>query len=475
MNTFTQGINNTTLTENGAITFKSTGSALLDLFYHGAAKRSTPNDVIPLFVKAFDEDILTALKIAFYIRDVRGGQGEREVFRKVLRYLADNKTDVFNKIVPLVPKYGRWDDLISFVDNPVVVSLVQNQLSADVLTNKPSLLAKWMPSENASAKATRALARKWCAALNLTVRNYRLLLVSLREKIKIVETLMSAHEWSKINYENVPSRASMIYRKAFKKHDGDRYTAYLEAVTAGEKKINASTLYPYDLVNKARAGIDPTIEAQWSALPNYVEGNHSALVIVDVSGSMFGGTPQPVDVAVSLGLYIAERNTGAWHNLFMTFSDSPEFVKVTGKTLHDKVQNMSQATWTMNTNLQAAFNKILSHAEMFNVPAEDMPKYLFVVSDMEFDDCTDGTNYMCLESQYKSAGYDLPKVVFWNVQSRNKQTQVTMNQKGVYLVSGCSPSIFRAAINAKAVTPLEMMLDVINVDRYLPVEKALDN
>lgn len=469
---------NKAYTANGALSNKSTLSDVLDLFYHAPARRGQNNT--KLFADAYSEDSLLALKTIFYVRDIRGGQGERETFRQALRWLYTNDKATFEKIVDLVPVYGRWDDILEFVDNGVVRFAITQQLRKDRFSDNPSLLAKWMPMANthgngAKATANRVLAGKWANALGLSEANYRRTIVSIRKKLNLVETLMSAGKWDEINFEHVPSRAGMLLRKAFSKRQAERYVAYLESVKKGDKKINASTLYPYEIVGKVMSGVwDETLEAQWYALPDYVEGDDSnAMVIADVSGSMSG---VPIQVSISLALYIAERNKGAFHNYFMVFSGTSELIAVKGKTLKDKINHVqkSDATWGQNTNLQAAFDSILRAAVQNRVPENEMPKKLFIISDMQFDSSgANRTNFEVMKAKYAKAGYVLPTVVFWNVNSTNKEAPVTLDQRGVYLVSGASPSIFKAAINTRAINPMEMLLDVINSDRYAAIEEAL--
>lgn len=473
MNKLIEGMSkaqNYTLTENGALTHESSLSEVLDFFYHASARRGQDNT--DLFARAYAESPSLAVLAAFYTRDVRGGQGERNTFRQVLRYLFENDRDVFNAVVTHVPEYGRWDDALEFVKSPVVVAMVVHQLNNDV-QKSPSLLAKWMPSINTSSKKTRTLAKAWVKALGMSERSYRLMLSDLRKRIGIVERLMSAGQFDAIDYERVPSRAAMIYRKAFSKRDTARYAAYLEAVTSGEKKIKAATLYPYEIVGKYLNGmaLDSTLEEQWKALPNYCDEPSNALVIADVSGSMAG---VPLSVSISLAIYIAERNKGAFHNYFMTFSSRPRLERVIGRTLKERVRNLSKANWNMSTDLQAAFDAILASAVHNSVPAEEMPKTLFIISDMQFDKCVDGyTNYNRITKRYAEAGYELPKIVFWNVASRRDEVPIEKYQSGTYLVSGCSPSIFKSAINARATNPYELMLEVLLADRYAPILNSL--
>jgi hypothetical protein len=470
---------NVAYTANGALSNKSTLNDVLDLFYHAPARRGQNNT--KLFADAYSEDSLLALKTIFYVRDIRGGQGERETFRQALRWLYKNDLNTFEKIVILVPVYGRWDDVLEYVDNRIVRNIVIQQLRKDRFSDNPSLLAKWMPMANthgngAKATANRVLASKWANALGLTEANYRRQIVAIRKNLNLVETLMSSGQWDKINFEHVPSRAGMLLRKAFSKRQAERYVAYLESVKKGDKKINASTLYPYEIVAKVMESRreDDTLEAQWNALPDYCEGDESnAMVIADVSGSMNG---VPIQVSISLALYIAERNKGAFHNYFMVFSGTSELIAVKGKTLKAKINHVqkSDTTWGQNTNLKAAFDSILHAAIKNNVPESDMPKKLFIISDMQFDHSgANRTNFEVMKAKYANAGYILPTVVFWNVNSTNKEAPVTLDQRGVYLVSGASPSIFKAAINTRAINPMEMLLDVINSDRYAAIEEAL--
>lgn len=470
---------NYTTTENGALTNKSTLNNVLDFYYHAAARRG--NDNTDLFAMAYAEDAVLALRALFYLRDIRGGSkiGERESFRQGLRYLYANKRDVFNALVLLVPEYGRWDDVLEFVDSSVVVQMVKAQLgvdieSASIFTDRSvSLLGKWMPSINTSSKKTVALARKWIKALGTTEVTYRYNLSMLRKHINIVERLMSANEFSGIDYATVPSKAAMLYRKAFSKQDADRYVAYLEDVKSGKKKINATTLYPYEIAGKYLNGAayNETLELQWSALPNYADSDHNALVMADVSGSMSG---DPLNVAVSLAIYFAERNKGLFHDYFMTFSSRPSLERVIGNNLREKVDNVSRAHWEQSTNIQGAFNLMLDAAITNNVPVEEMPTMLFIISDMEFDVASRAsTNFNVIQQKYNTAGYTMPKLVFWNVRSRNDQTPVTEKEENVYLVSGASAGVFKAALNAKAINPYEMMIEVLNDDRYDAVAESV--
>jgi hypothetical protein len=469
-----------TQTENGALTRKSTGDAVLNFFSLGGALRSrSDNEIIDLFRKAVEEDANLALKALFYLRDIRGGQGERNTFRVIQKWLAQNMPYYALRNLKSVPEMGRWDDLFVFVGTKmesIAFSYIKEQLDKDIATylNKEghlSILAKWLPSENTSSAKTRALATRFRQYLGYSPRDYRTTLADLRGALKIIERDMSAGRWDGIDYEKVPSRASMIYRKAFGRHDPEGYGSYIKAVEKGEKTIHSGTLYPYDLMLKVFANMsDRTIDAQWSALPDYTLGGN-ALVVSDVSGSMappYRRDYLPLATSIGLGLYFAEKNKGIFHNYFMTFSGSPELVEIRGNTLAEKVGNMISVKWQQNTNLQAVFDLILTKAVVNHVPESEMPRKIFIVSDMEFDACSSNrsTNFETIKAKYRASGYEMPVLIFWNVDARNDQSPVKFDERGVMLVSGQSPTIFKSVMNSKTVTPYDLMLEVLMGERY---------
>ena len=468
---------NKTTTENGAAAYKSTCNNVLDFFYHAPAKRGQVEELNALFFKALSDNDKLATKALFYIRDIRGGQGERETFRLGLRMLKKERPNIFKAIVPVVAEYGRWDDILEFVDDTTVQELVEKQLQQDgldMLNEKSiSLLAKWMPSINTSSKKTVALARKWTKVMDISEKTYRQLLSNYREYLRIVEQKISKNEWDQVDYATVPSKANVQYKNAFLKHDNQRYSQFIEKAVKGEVKINSGTLYPYDITHKyANMGeVDPTLEALWNQLPNYASSDRNALVVADVSGSMYG---QPLEVCLSLAIYIAERNKGIFNNKFLTFSERPELQSLVGSTLREKMTNLCRAHWEMNTNVQAVFELILDTAVKNSCKQEELPEAIFIVSDMQFDCCVEGaTNFEIAKQNFDLAGYIMPKIIFWNVNSRGSINPVTQNEEGVYLVSGCSPSIFEKAINASATTAEEMMLEVLNGERYNKLDEVL--
>lgn len=464
---------NVTFTENGAVTLKSSLKHTVDFFGTGGALRnSTESNIITLFSKAFAESALAAIKILFYLRDVRGGQGERKVFRTCIKWLATEYPDILIKNLENIIEYGRWDDLFCLhgtsVWNTYVLSRIEFEWKKiGPSAGRPSLFWKWLPSENTSSKQTRALASEIRKHLKLTPREYRKTISQKRAALDVVERKMCAQQWTDIEYKSVPSKAALNYKDAFRRHDENRYNQFIEDVKNGKTTINAGTLYPYDIVEKALKGDDSnTLDVLWNSLPNYSDQQENGLVVADVSGSMSG---RPMAVSISLAMYIAERTTGAFKDTFITFSEKPSLQRVIGNNIRERVSNLSRADWGMSTDLEAVFNLILDSAVESKVPAEDMPKRLYIVSDMEFNEACqypDQSLYYNISQAYKAAGYEKPDLVFWNVNARSKQSPVRFDEVGTCLVSGCSPAILSALLTRKTLTAEILMLEAINSPRY---------
>lgn len=467
-----------TKTENGAVALKTTGEACLDLFSTiGSLRNASETRIQTLFEEAYKENPLKAMKILFYSRDIREGAGERRVFRTLIRYISIYHPEALRKNIRFFGEYGRYDDLYSLVETPLeedMWGVMKDQLNRDISDMKTglpvSLLAKWIKTPDASSKNTRKLGIKTALKLGYTVKDFKRVLRKLRKYIDVTEAKMSANEWDEIEYSNVPSRAMMIYRNAFQRHDQDRFSEFSQKTVTGEVKINSSTLYPYDIVEKylySRLSDEEklVLEAQWRQLPNYVEERTNAIVIADVSDSMRG---RPMATSIGLALYFAEHNQGDYHNLFMTFSASPYIVNVKGETLEQKLRFIHSSKWGMDTNLEAAFDEILSLAIENKTLPEEMPKSIIVISDMEIDywGYRDWTFYDQMRAKYIQAGYEIPNVVFWNVNSRNDVFHADAKRKGLQLVSGQSATIFKYLIKAIGKTPIEMMNDVIEGERY---------
>lgn len=486
---------NTKLTENGAFAYNTTGKALIDLFAQiGALRPRTEDEIRSKFANAFNADPLLATKMLFYAGNIRGGLGERRTFRVCLKWLAKNHPDIVRKNIVYIPYFNRWDSIFELIGTPVekdMWEVIAQELDYDIAivvrareTGKfesISLLAKWLPTETASSANTRKLARKCIKNLGMTPRQYRKMLSALRKYLKVVETSMSAKEWEKIQYEQVPSYAMKNYRKAFARNDAERFSAYQTSLVKGETKVNASTLFPYDLVQQYMANrrysyfgrqytADTIIEAQWKALPNYVEGENNILVMADVSGSMSG---RPMATSIGLATYFAQHNKGDYHNLYMTFTNEPHFIELTeGATLADCVTKVENTDIGYNTNLEKAFNYILQHAIMNRISNEDMPKALVVVSDMEIDSylrCHSMDFVDVVKARFEAHGYTLPTLILWNVQARN-DTFLTKHEN-VFYVSGQSASTFRELCgNLDGKTAWDLMLETLNNEMYDCIE-----
>ena len=472
-----------TKTENGADAKNTTDSALLDMFATiGSMRARSEDEIIQKFELAFQEDPLGTIRCLFYARDIRGnGLGERRVFRVLLTYIAEKHSGVMMENMKHIPEYGRWDDYYSFIGTPLedaMWAIIKAALYADKFSmehDKPcTLLAKWLPKADANGRPkVKKLGIYTARKLGMSVYDYKRLCVKLRKHIDVVEQRMSSKQWDTINYPAVPSRAMMNYRKAFARHDQERFDEYLNKVQSGEQKINSSTLYPYDIVEKILYGREDSkvLEAQWDNLPDYVDGDVNAVVMADVSGSMYG---RPMATSIGLAMYFAERNKGAYHNLFMTFSGNPQFVTVKGNTITQKIKFISRADWGMNTDLEKALLKILDVAIENHCSQEEMPKSLIIISDMEIDCCTNQNHrenfYDYVYRVYEEHGYKIPNVVFWNVDSRHDVFLADKDRKGVQLVSGQSASTFKNLIGCVDKTPIEMMYSVLNSDRYQAIQ-----
>lgn len=470
-----------TKTENGADAKNTTDSALLDMFATiGSMRTRSEDEIIKKFELAFQEDPLGAMRCLFWLRDVRGGAGERRVFRVLLLHIADKHAEELKKNIDKIAEYGRWDDMYYLIGTGLendMWDIISGVLKRDehrmLCGGKVTLLAKWLKKADASSPNTRKLGIYTAKKIGMSVYDYKRLCVKLRKYIDVVEQRMSAREWDTINYPTVPSRAMMNYRKAFAKHDKERFGEYLNKVQSGEQKINSATLYPYDIVEKILYQHEDSkvLEAQWDNLPDYVDGDVNAVVMADVSNSMRG---RPIATSIGLAMYFAERNTGAYHNLFMTFSGHPEFVEIKGKTITEKIRFISKAKWQMNTDLEAALLKILDVAIEKHCSQDEMPKSLIIISDMEIDRCTNQKHrenfYDYVSGVYEEHGYKIPNVVFWNVNSRHDVFLADKNRKGVQLVSGQSASTFKNLIGCVDKTPVEMMYSVLNSDRYQAIQ-----
>lgn len=494
--------NNTTFSSKGAIVYSSSLNALLDFYGQVSAMRNmSEREIINLFEKSYYEDKLRTIKCVFYLGDILQGQGERRTFRILIKHIANNHTKDLLKNIKFIPEFNRWDSLYELFDTPLekeVIELLRGQLLKDMMSNKPSLAAKWCKSCNASSKKTRELGKKTARLLNLnnfdnidTIKakkeneyTYRKILSHIRAKLNIVERDMSANRWDCIKYNFVPSKAMSIYNKAFNRHDEDRFTDYIDGLKKGETKINSKVLYPYEVIKKIirnpyrMTDLEKNIaDAQWNALPNYIgNADMKGLCVVDVSGSMDG---IPMEVAISTGLYVAERCSGVYHNKFITFSENPQLVSVKGDNIFDKVMSVRDAGWGFNTNLERVFSLILNTAIKNNSPQEDIPDYLIILTDMGWDSLQGSSSIKksfikTMRDRFNRAGYEMPILVLWNIDGR--VSPMTADENGWISVSGYSPTIFKALLSEELlgaedlsfekIDPVEAMLITLDSERY---------
>ncbi|MBR3043838.1 MAG: DUF2828 family protein [Oscillospiraceae bacterium] len=484
---------NITRTENGALTHRSSGTDCMDLFFRaGGMRGAAESEIADLVCRAYIEDPVKTMKILFYVRDIRGGMGERRFFRIAMQTLAAIAPESVCRNLPLFAEYGRFDDLCALLGTSCeaeAIAVIRTQFQADLAAmaaEKPaSLLAKWLPSVNASSAETCAMGRKIAKALGMNEKQYRKSLSALRRYTDIIENRLRTYDYT-FSYEKQTSGAMMKYRKAFIRNDRDRYTAYLSAVEKHEAVLHADTLYPYEIIRSCKANWMGTmskemhaaerraLDAAWRNLPVYGAGTENALAVVDGSGSMYTNrcSPRPIDAALSLGIYFAEHNRGAFANHFITFSKNPQLVEIKGGDIVEKALFCSTYCEAANTNLEAVFDLILQTAVKNRLPQAELPAKLYIISDMEFDGCiiggNDRTMFGTMRRRYARYGYVLPQIVFWNVASRNQNIPVTASQTGAALVSGASASIFDMVAGGE-LTPETIMNRAIETERYAKV------
>lgn len=498
-----------TYTENGAKVYSSTGSALLDLNYATSSLRSADvAEVIARFAKAFAEARELAFKWLFFAGDVRKGMGERRLFKCCLWYLSEVEPDMTRRLLPLIAEYTRWDNLFVLLHGALasdVCALIKARLEADedaMRKGEPaSLLAKWLPSVQTKNQDDKAALEVLLAYFGLKKSEYRKRLSALRSYLKITERLMSDGKWDKIDYSAVPSKANLTYSNAFFNHDEERRQDFLRKLNAGEEKINAEVLFPYEILHRYFSGAkrsllygnnyfnkmlkDVTIENLWRSLPDYVNGGKGTLCVLDGSGSMFSFVGKTelfaYEVALSISLYFAERATGEFKDKFITFSEEPRLVDLSGcSCLLEKAVVTCDYSEVADTNIEAVFDLILSAALACKNPS-DVPDNILIISDMEFNDCAcndkgdrvldDAVLFDVIADKYAAAGVKMPRLIFWNINSRTKGVPVRVNEKGLAFVSGFSPSVCKMVLSSE-LDPLKCLTDILNGERYLPVEKA---
>jgi len=467
--------NNDMLTENGMPTHSTSGSYLLDMFFKmGSARSMKDQDILSMFISAYQENPVLAIKAMFYNRDVRGGQGERRSFQIMFKWLCENVPSYAKLVFDLVPEYGRWDDLFVGLDSslyPQIVSFIhQNLMEGNVL------LKKWMPREN---KSKSDLALALMEALGMSPREYRKAIALHGE---VVENFMCSNEWMAINYSHVPSVASKNYRKAFSRHDAERYVEWLSAIEKGDDpkvKINAGAIFPHDILRaylgstRPSLTVDRTVEAQWKALPDFVNEGLNFIAVVDTSQSMESDLAW--EVAFALAIYLGERNKSVFKDAFITFSRIAKLIRFpSNASLREKLNEILKHRIVEDTNFESVFKLILDKAVAGKVSQEDMPTHVIVLSDMQFNPArnvpSDNAQQM-IERMYAKAGYSVPQIIYWNLRSSNG-VPVKFDESGTCLVSGYSPSLMQSLLDGQ-LTPMNMMLAVLDRKRYALIEERL--
>ena len=491
--------NTHTYTENGAVAFATSGKKLLDFnFATTALRKETDDNIAGEFSKVYFENPIVAVQYLFWLRDCRGGNGERRIFRVCFKWLAENKPEIARATIKFIPEFGRYDDLYCVADTQLkddAFRIIRNQFDKDLSNaihgKQISLLSKWLKSENSSSKESRRLARMTMDYLNLNPRRYRKTLSRLRKHLDVVERKMAGKEWDMINYSTVPSQANVKYSAAFLRNDEERRKEYLNSLKRGETKINATTLQPHEIVAKYKDGYglsrtvrqyDEALEQLWKALPSTNIGN--TLVVRDSSGSMltgYGAQCCPLDVATALAIYAAEHNDGIWKDKYITFSSNPRFIDLSGcSTLRDKLVLSFSESEVANTDIEKTMLLILNTAIANHCTQDEMPKNILILSDLQFDSMVTirGNRKALFEnliSVYEDNGYKMPRIIFWNLSgSVNNTIPIQNNDLGVVLCSGFSIQLLKMIMSGKT-DPYEVLLETINSERYLPIKEAVQD
>jgi len=445
----------TVLTENGAKAYASTLSSVLDFFFKAPASRG--QDLRREFSAALAEDTDLAVRALQWLRDAREGAGERGSFRTLLTYLTEKNPEIASKLVTKVPELGRFDDLEAFWGTSLEREAALVWLKA--MSDDNALAFKWAPrKDKKGAKPLRSI-------MGMNEQQWRTLVVANSDT---VEQKMCAKKFDSINFEHVPSVAMARYAKSFAKNC-TTFEAYKEKLVSGEAKINAGAIFPHDIVKSCKKGDATTASAQWDALPNFLEGSlyKNILPVVDCSYSMtcaVSGETTAMDVAVSLGMYCSERSEGHFKDMFMTFSNNPKLQVLKG-TLAQRIQQLETADWSYSTDLQRVFTVILRAAVEHSVPANEMPDVILIPSDMQFNCCGNSDQLYAIRAKFQQAGYEAPKVVFWQMNARAGGIPMTMDASGAALVAGFSPSILKSVLSGE-IDPMQVMLRTLNVERY---------
>ncbi len=485
-----------TFTENGALAYDTSGKNIVDFNFKLSQYRNmSDEDIKNDFTKVYFENPLFAVKFIFFVGDVREGLGERRTFNLCIEWLIENKPSVAKAILKFIPEYTRWDNLAKLVTFPQihddVISIIKNQIIEDLanmeIEKNVSLCAKWLPSLNASSKRTKFLAKEICESLNFSPRKYRKTLSALRRYIDVVEVKMSSNDWFNIDYEKVPSQANINYKEAFLRHDYERRIEYLGKLSSDKVKINAKVLQPHEIVRKYSYGgwdlrpYDVVLEELWKALPNNIV--NESLIVRDGSGSMCcyassNSKATCLDVATALSIYCSEHNSEIWKDKFITFSRHPRFVDLSGcTTLRDKLKKCYAEDDCSNTDIEATMDLILETAIKYELSQEEMPESIIIISDMQFDKGRKfNWNRSLFEEtaiDYANAGYKIPRICFWNVNSREASTiPMQDNELGLILCSGFSINNLNMFMSGE-INPYKILIEQLNSTRYNIIEDAV--
>lgn len=479
-----------TETWNGCDTLATTDSACLDMFGRAGAMRAASDiDKEILFSRAFKEDPDIAVKLLFYTRDIRGGYGEKDTFKTMLRHLTTINKQSVEKNIWAILEFGCAKDLYSLIGTScedAMWTFMQAQFNLDYARMQAgesiSLLAKWIATPDSKAEKTKALGKLTAKKIGYSykdMREYKKKLRELRKYLDLPEAKMCAGKWNEIEYSRCASRFLFLNRKAFARHDAERWEVFNKKVDNGEEKMNMGAVTPCDIISQVRHNYTKDLETMWKSLPDVCKGN--AMVMCDTSGSMTCSYNtrtkiQPIDVAFGLSLYFAQRNKGDLKDMMMNFSSEPQFIELNAATLKDNYNIAMRSPVNYNsTNLEAAFDLLLNTCIKGNVTKEEMPDAIVIVSDMQIN-CVHGvdrdnnmTFYDVMKQRYNKAGYELPQVVFWNVNASNPTFHAARSTRGVSMVSGFSPNVFKQVMDNIGTTPYELMMAVVNSERYQEV------
>ncbi len=510
---YIQNYNNRSRTENGAWGLKTTQHELLDLHFQvSSLRRCNAQYIGDNFVKAYYENRQYAVKWLFYLRDIAQGLGERRSFRICMRYLAESQPEIAREVMKLIPQYGRYDDLMLYLDTPLqeemgayVAGLLRADQEAMEEGRPASLLAKWLPSINTSSAATRAMAVRIAKMLGMDRREYRRTLSALRTYLDVTEVKMSASRWEQVDYEKVPAKANLLYDAAFARHDRARREDYLRRVYLEDGKLNIGGVMPYEIVHKIYTGSNSCYwsaslkenllaELMWQKLLREGFKNdwglEDCIVVADGSGSMYSpvdgsGLVSAIEVCHSLAIYFAAQLEGIFHDMAICFSQTPQLIDLSrGGSLKEKLEIMRAYDEVANTNIQAVFRLLLDMAVSHEVPAEEIPGQVLIISDMEFDAASsqysggrtqpfNQTLFERIAAEYAQAGYPMPRLIFWNVCGRSNTIPAVTGEQGICMLSGFSQNAMKMAAYREVQDPYESLCRALDSPRYAPVEETL--